>query len=142
MTWWPSVPTSAVMAPTIAGSSSTTRILSGRVPITAAVPAFRSALDRDRRREREHEARTSRGAGLAPQSSLHGFRQPPCRVQPDAGPPRGRRLTACIRLEDPFPPLGRDPRAVVLDVDVHDPLDDPPGDLDRRVRGCVLHRVL
>src|SRR6187397_1837282 len=110
MTWWPSVPTRAVMAPTIAGSSSTTRILSGRVPITAAVPAFRSELDRDVRGQREHEARASRDAGLAPQSSLHGFRQSPRRVEPDAGPPRRGRLAACIRLEDAFPPLGRDPR--------------------------------
>src|SRR5215218_8895526 len=142
MTWWPSVPTRAVIAPTIAGSSSTTRILRGRVPITAAVPAFRIASHRDGRGKLEHEPRASRAARLAPQSTVHGFREPPRRVQPDAGPARGGRLAARIRLEDPLPPLGRDPGTRVFDADVDDALHDPPPDLHARVGRRVLHRVL
>src|SRR3954447_8314916 len=128
MTWWPSVPTRAVIAPTIAGSSSTTRILRGRVPITSPVPTFRS--HRDGRGQRQHEAGASRAAGLTPQSSLHGFREPARRVQPDAGPPgRGRRVPRW-GLEAPPPPLRRNPRSRLLDPQGHDALDQPPADLD------------
>src|SRR3954447_834966 len=141
MTWWPSVPTRAVIAPTIAGSSSTTRMRRGRVPITSPVPTFPS-LDRDRCRKREHEARATPAAGLTPQSSLHRFREPPRRVQPDPGPPCRRRVVARVRLEDPLPPLGGDARSRVLDPDVHAALGQPPADLDGRVRRGVLHRVL
>src|SRR4051794_23886433 len=61
MTWWPSVPTRAVIAPTIAGSSSTTRIRSGRVVITMSGPSYRL----------EAPTRPPRGCGTSSEVLAH-----------------------------------------------------------------------
>src|SRR4026208_1512425 len=91
MTWWPSVPTRAVIAPTIAGSSSTTRIRSGRLLIGIMVLALacqmgtaaggaaaqraqgpRSGMaEGGRGRQGDDEPGSVRRRGLAPQPSAH-----------------------------------------------------------------------
>src|SRR5262245_44355220 len=126
MTWWPSVPTSAVIAPTIAGSSSTTRIRSGLVPITRSLPPSSNSSSPSRghrRRPREHEPPAAPLGRPAPQASPHRPREPAGGVQADARTAGGRRLVARVGLEDPLPPLGRDPGALVGDGNPHDALD-------------------
>src|SRR5450759_3161380 len=104
MTWWPSVPTRAVMAPTIAGSSSTTRMRRALVPVTGVSPSS----DRGRGGQGQDEPRPAGGCRLAPESRAHRFGEAPGGIEPDAGPPRRLRLAAGVGLEDPLPPLLRD----------------------------------
>ena len=119
MTWWPSVPTSAVMAPTIAGSSSTTRIRSGRghgSPPTATRRAGRAST----------KLRPARLGRLAPQPRAHRLGQALGRVQADPGTARRVRVAPGVRLEDPLPPLVRDARPLVADDHPGDALDEAP----------------
>src|SRR5688572_14819341 len=139
MTWWPSVPTSAVIAPTIAGSSSTTRIRSargGRGTVTTA------PSDGRRGRQGDHESGAVPVRRLAPQSRPDRFGQPACGVQPDAGSPRRVRLAAGVGLEDPLAPLLGNVRPLVLDPYPDPTLRHPPVEADRRLGRRVLHRVL
>src|SRR5690349_21651515 len=139
ITWWPSVPTSAVIAPTIAGSSSTTRIRRGRA---ARGMVTADASHRGRGRQGDHESSAVAVRRLAPQPGPHGFREPPGRVQPDAGAAGRPRLAARVRLEDPLPPLLGDARPLVRDGDPDRAVRHPPLQRDRRLRRRVLDRVL
>src|ERR671936_47753 len=109
MTWWPSVPTSAVIAPTIAGSSSTTRMRSAR--------GMRAVSDGGRGGQGDHESRAVPIRRLAPESGAHGLREPPRRIQPDAGAAGRARLAPGVGLEDSFAPLLGNARALVRDAD-------------------------
>src|SRR5687767_466343 len=131
MTWWPSVPTSALIAPTIAGSSSTTRIRRERPVIDAS-----SAGDGGRQGHDEPRAAGWRRR-LAPDSATHGFREPLGRVEPDARSAGSVGVAPGIGLEDPFPPLVRNARPLVADAQPGDALLDPPIDRDRGVRRRV-----
>src|SRR5689334_20403403 len=124
MTWWPSVPTSAVIAPTIAGSSSTTRMRSERATATS---------DRRRGRQRDHESRALPVRRLAPQPRAHRLREPPRGIQPDARATRRPRVPPCVRLEDPLAPLLRDAGALVGDPDTDRPVLHLPVQGDPRV---------
>src|ERR1041385_3300911 len=135
MTWWPSGPPSAVIAPTIAGSSSTTRMRSWRA-------IARPASDRCRGRERDHESRAMPVRRLAPQPRAERLREPPRRVQPDARPARRVRVAARIGLEDSLAPLLRDAGALVRDAYADRPVGHLPVEADGRVGWGVLDRVL
>ena len=138
MTWWPSVPTRAVMAPTIAGSSSTTRIRRGRVPITAAVP--RLSISARPRRPPAARARSARLPRRRARTTAV-----PSSIPPGAAPRRARcrtpapsRLPAGVGLEDPLAPLGRDARSLVVDRDPHHALDERPVQLHRVSGGAYF----
>src|SRR5664279_2555874 len=105
MTWWPSVLTSAVMAPTIAGSSSTTRMRRVRLGFIGG------PSDRRRGRQGDDEPRPGRLRRLAPEAATHRFDDPPRGVEPDTGPPGGVRVAPRVRLEDPVPPFDRASRS-------------------------------
>src|SRR3954447_17367398 len=114
MTWWPSVPTRAVMAPTIAGSSSTTRIRRGRVGIVIMFLSGADEMaevggktsDRDRSGQRHDESSAVGSRRFAPEASAHGLAEPLGGVEPDPGSAGGVGVTARVRFEDPLPPLG------------------------------------
>src|SRR4051794_191398 len=107
MTWWPSVPTSAVIAPTIAGSSSTTRIRKGRGGRGIAVRSMSVASDSDRGhgRQGDDEPRSVALGRLAPQPRADGFGKLACRVQPDPGAARRVRLAPRVGLKDALAPF-------------------------------------
>src|SRR5215210_6408611 len=134
ITWWPSVPTSAVMAPTMAGSSSTTRMRSGR---DIDLPS-----DCGRGRQGDHESRAVAVRGLAPETRADGFGKTPGRVQPDTGPTSRPRLASGVRLEDPLAPLLRNARTLVRDADPDAAVCHAPVERDRRLRRCVFDGVL
>src|SRR3954447_2818964 len=103
MTWWPSVPTRAVIAPTIAGSSSTTRMRRGLVPIKRA-PCGASV------------AAASVGCGAPRDGCAPVPGQCPCSRTVTYGWVTGRRrvgiLVRCLpRRDAPPPPGGLRPRA-------------------------------
>ena len=141
MTWWPSVPTSAVIAPTMAGSSSTTRMRSGRVVIVIMFLSIvvQTATAAGRATTKRAPCGSAR---LAPQPGAHGFAEPLRGVQPDPGAARGVGVAPGVRLEDPLAPLLGDARTLVGDAELDDALDEGPVDRDRRVGRGVLDRVL
>src|SRR6185503_10978662 len=90
-------------------------------------------------RELHHEFRAAGGPVLDPQRPARGLDQAPADGEPE---PRaladllGRRE----RLEEPIPDLGRDPRAVVLDLEAHPVLTAPRG-AERDPAAGARHRV-
>ena len=140
MTWWPSVPTSAVIAPTIAGSSSTTRMRRGRVDIVIMILALQVRW-RPRPAGRRRSGRRAVGR-LAPQAGAHRFAEALGGVQADARAAGGVRVAAGVRLEDPLAPLVGDARPLVGDAELDDALDERPVDRDRRLGRRVLDGVL
>src|SRR3954451_5678743 len=139
MTWWPSVPTRAVMAPTIAGSSSTTRMRSGLVPINVAPSRFAGCL-RKRRRPRPLR-RLRAGTGTVP---LQSNRNPPpgdsraTPRHPCAMPARSPRSTAARATPSPtrFPAVSAEPPGPGL-ARARDPLRR-----EVRVLGALLGQVI
>src|SRR3954449_961102 len=112
MTWWPSVPTRAVIAPTIAGSSSTTRMRRGLVPIKRA--PLQCVGCRGKRRLRCPARRLRAGTGTVP---LQSNRNPPpgdsraTPRRPCPMPARSPRSTAARATASPtrFPAVSAEP---------------------------------
>src|SRR5689334_18471939 len=139
MTWWPSVPTSAVMAPTIAGSSSTTRIRSGLVPINAGSLPVRWLSEKRRRPDPDERLRA--GTGTVPLQSnrnpLPGDRSA-ARRHPCPMPARSARSSSTPKAVSPtrFPAVAAEPPGPGL-ARARDPLRR-----EVRLLGSLLGQVI
>src|SRR3954447_21481426 len=139
MTWWPSVPTRAVMAPTIAGSSSTTRMRSGLVPINVAPSRCAGCLRKRRRRRPRRRLRA--GTGTVPLQSNRNLPPGDSRAAPRHPcpmPAPSGRSTTTRRAASPcrFPAVAAEPPGPGL-ARARDPLRR-----EVRLLGSLLGQVI
>src|SRR5664280_1027742 len=104
ITWCPAVPTRAVIAPTMAGSSSTTRIRSPAACASVIRPLPSVRCDGGKR---DHEPASPETISFDPDLASHGPHQATRGVEPDPGTAAPAPGGPDERLEDRFPVLRR-----------------------------------